>query len=106
MVNKTYVAKFSTSEVTRKSSHNYVSAAAYVNRETGEIKNVTFSGTIASASNIGLFEKKDPERRWFSSRDKWLRAIEENNKRRQLWKMEVVNLQILIPAGLRKKGDK
>lgn len=92
MKDTTYTATFSTGTITRKSHHTYATAAAYINKETGAIKNVTFSKNIANANPTGLFGHKSPERRWYSTKTEWLKAIEENKVKQQLWKMEVVNV--------------
>lgn len=87
---KQYTATFSTGQtVTRNSDNEYCVAVAYVNRVTGELKNVSFSSNKnAKASSTGIFGKV--ERRWFANKPAYLKALDEDKQARATWQHETV----------------
>lgn len=90
---KTYVAKFSNGMVVTRTSHKqYISATAYVNQETGKIKNVTFSSKPSSRpQKAGVFNNV-ASLIGYGSRKAFLRAIEENKQLEKVWKIETVEV--------------
>ncbi len=90
---KTYKAKINGKEFTRKSGHEYKTAAAWVNIHTGEVKNVTFSNGIATPSRFGVCEiltsKHRPFYKSISAFETARKQSEENAKN---WQIELVNL--------------
>jgi hypothetical protein len=93
MTEKTkYIAKFNTKTITRTSRKFYTSASAYVNQQTGEIKNVTFSAKPKSnPQKAGIFNNVTSQV-GYRNRKSYLRAIEENKKLEEIWKIETVIL--------------
>lgn len=88
-----FVAQFSTGEVfTRNSNHPYVTACAWVNIETGQVKNVSFSSNLnPTPDRVGIFFIAD---RFMSNKQRTLGA-RRNAELSKIWRAEVVQLSIL-----------
>lgn len=89
-----FTATFSTGQtVTRSSNNQYITAAAWVNRETGEVKNVTFSTTATPRpSRDGIFAVDN--RRAYGSGKAYRRAMQRNVEEEKLWKVEIVEVEV------------
>lgn len=89
-----YTATFSTGEtVIRHSNHEYRTVGAWVNAQTGKIKNVTFSKNIASPSRMGCcMIVQDNSRKYFASKQAFDKAKAASIENAKLWKLEVINL--------------
>lgn len=85
-----FTATFSTGETfTRNSEHGYITACAWVNQETGQIKNVSFSAKPNPApTNMGVLFTFD---RWMSSQMR-AKGEKRNIETRKVWKVEVVKV--------------
>lgn len=89
-----FTATFSTGEqITRKSEHEYTTAGAYVNKLTGQIKNITFSKDTASPSRMGVGQTpKDSDRKYFSSKQAFETAVQKSLELQKIWLLEVVQV--------------
>ena len=92
MTSQTFTATFSTGETfTRTSNHPYITAAAWVNQETGEIKNVMFSSKEnPNPSNVGICWV--PRRLPYMSRKYYAKLIAQSEAAKNIWKVETVTL--------------
>ena len=87
----TYIAKFTTGKITRITHRKYISSSAYVNQETGEIKNETFSSKIKSSPSVaGIFSTNN--RRAYGSYKRYCKAMKRNEELRKIWKIETVEV--------------
>jgi hypothetical protein len=85
-----YTATFSTGETfTRNSEHGYITACAWVNQETGQIRNVSFSAKLnPSPTNMGVLFVSG---RWMSNKQR-VQGEQRNIETRKVWKVEVVKV--------------
>lgn len=85
-----YSATFSTGQTfTRNSEHGYITACAWVNQETGQIKNISFSAKPnPSPTNVGVLFVAGS---WMSNQMR-IKGEQRNIETRKVWKVEVVKV--------------
>lgn len=84
----TYTAEFSTGTITRKTKNVYLTAAAWINKNTGEIRNETFSRKIAKANLWNITGLLSP----IQSGNERAATIKRNAEILKSWKHEIVSV--------------
>lgn len=86
-----FKATFSSSKtITRSSHHEYVTAAGYVNRETGELRSTMFSEKQNPPETRAIYEVTTGRIAKIYGREYVARATQRNAETAKVWRWEVV----------------